>query len=165
MRSAFLVAMMLVSASVFAAGLEKGAGVTPYQPTHLAGPDKGTTQCPPCKYGQGPLVQIFVNGDDEKNVAGVAAKLEKMVAAHGGKVYGVVIVTSAAQKESAAKWATDLKIEKSAMATGDDKIAKQYQIGDAKNVVLISNKGKVEAKFENLMEADFSKIEDAVKAL
>ncbi len=72
-----LACVLPVLAGALSSGLEAGEKVSAFRPTHVAGPDKGTKTCPPCKYGNRPAVQVWVNGDDPKNVAAIMASLAK----------------------------------------------------------------------------------------
>lgn len=91
-RSAFgglLLAAALLPASAetpktapLASGIDRGGMLPAYHPVHVAGPDRDTKTCPVCKYGARPAVQVWVNTDDLKNVAGIVASLETAVAAH-----------------------------------------------------------------------------------
>lgn len=144
-------------------GLKVGDFVSAFHPTHVSGPHKGTDACPPCTYGKLPQVQVWVNGDDEKNVEAITKLLDKRVGDWNKsnlKAF-VIFVTSDANKAATAK-----KIEAIATKSGakiamawiskDDEAIEQYAINtDAKvmNTVLVYKDMKVSTKFVN-MKAD-----------
>ena len=51
------VALPAIAATPVDSGLKVGEMVTPYHPKHVAGPDKGISNCPPCTYDNRPAVQ------------------------------------------------------------------------------------------------------------
>lgn len=63
-------------------GLNTGAALSPFRPTHVTGPDQGTQTCPVCKYPRNPAVQAWINTDDDKNVAKLASTLEQIASAN-----------------------------------------------------------------------------------
>ncbi|HSV72960.1 MAG TPA: hypothetical protein VLH79_04305 [Chthonomonadales bacterium] len=69
-------------AAALVSGIERGGMLPAYHPKHVAGPDRDTDTCPVCKYGGRPAVQVWVNTDDPKNVAGIVAALEAAIVAH-----------------------------------------------------------------------------------
>jgi protocatechuate 3,4-dioxygenase, beta subunit len=157
---------LILSGTCFAAGLEAGASVDGYTPKHLTGPDKGTKDCPPCKYSAGPMIQIFVNSDSAENVAALATKLEAVVKAND-KLHGVITVIDETRKPEVEKWATDWKLEKAALTllstSFKGTVSKAYNLGTAKNVVVVSNAKKVLQSFENMEATDFEKAAAALK--
>src|SRR5438552_1419506 len=58
-------------------GVERGGMLSPFRPTHVTGPDRGTRTCPVCTDSGSPVVQVWVNTDDDKNVRALVACLEK----------------------------------------------------------------------------------------
>lgn len=143
-----------------AAGLEPGARVTGYSPKHLTGPDKGTKECPPCKYAAGPFIQIFINGESAENTQSLTLKLEAALAAHE-KYRGVVVVTDETRKPEMEKWAAEWKLVKTGLCYLPVGIrtstSREYNVGDAKNVLIVSNAKKVLQSFENAGVADLDK--------
>src|SRR5271156_998321 len=61
-------------------GLQKGESVEPWNPIHVAGPDRGTNTCPVCSYLERPVVVIFAK--DSVETIKLAMRLEKLVATH-----------------------------------------------------------------------------------
>ena len=74
------------SVAVFAAsmnsGLNPGESVTPFHPNHVSGPLANTTNCFPCTFQNRPQVQVWVNGDDLKNIAPIAKTLNTAMGAN-----------------------------------------------------------------------------------
>lgn len=165
-RAFIVLTLAFASLSCFAAGLEPGSGVDSYTPKHLTGPDKGTKQCPPCKYSAGPMIQIFVNSDAADKVEALAMKLEAVLKAND-KIHGVITIIDETRKPDVEKWATEWKIEKTALTilstSFKGTVSKAYNLGTAKNVVVVSNAKKVLQSFEGLGAADFDKVAALVK--
>jgi hypothetical protein len=165
-RAFFCLLLLVLSSAGFAAGLEAGATLDSYTPKHLTGPDKGTKQCPPCKYAAGPMIQIFVNSDAADNVAALAAKLEAVVAANN-KIHGIITVVDETRKPDVEKWVIEWKLEKAALTllstSYKGTVSKAYNLGTAKNVVVVSNAKKVLQSFEDMTAADFDKAAGLLK--
>lgn len=154
-----------VSVTAFAlnsvdSGLKVGDFVSAFHPTHVAGPFKGTDTCLPCTYGKMPQVQVWVNGDDEKNVEAIAKLLEKRTGEwkKSNLKTLVIFVTDGANKAATAK-----KIEAIAPRVGNNvamahidkgnEAIEQYAINTAatvKNTILVYKDMKVQTKFVNL---------------
>jgi hypothetical protein len=141
-------------------GLKVGDFVSAFHPKHVTGPHKGTDTCPPCTYGKLPQVQVWVNGDDSKNVEAIAKLLDSRVGdwkKSDLKAF-FIFVTDAAGKAATAKKIEDIASKsgaKIAMAWIDkgDEAIEQYAINtDAgvKNTVLVYKDMKVASKFVNL---------------
>ncbi|MDK3158862.1 hypothetical protein QPK87_20100 [Kamptonema cortianum] len=138
-------------------GLKVGESVTPFHPQHIAGPDKGTDTCPPCKYGNRPAVQVWVNGDANENVAAIANTLSARVANSKAELKGFVINLT---RCDACVKATDTIAEmvKSknigiAHLSSQDEAVTNYKVSteaDVKNTVFVYKNRKVAAKFVNL---------------
>lgn len=73
-------------------GVNLGAKLPAYSPTHVTGPDKGTATCPVCKYPRNPAVQVWVNTDNDKNVAALATALEQAAAQHADAKFKAFVV-------------------------------------------------------------------------
>ena len=56
------------------AGLRAGDSVEPWNPVHVAGPDRGTTLCPVCTYLERPAVVAFVK--DGGDIVDLTARIE-----------------------------------------------------------------------------------------
>ena len=166
MRLLIALAFAVSTLSCFAAGLEAGSGIDSYTPKHLTGPDKGTKQCPPCKYSAGPMIQIFVNSDAADNVEALAAKMEAVLKTND-KIHGVITIIDETRKPDVEKWAADWKLEKTALTilstSFKGTVSKAYNLGSAKNVVVVSNAKKVLQSFEDIGAADFEKVAAVLK--
>jgi protocatechuate 3,4-dioxygenase beta subunit len=152
-------------------GLGLGESVTPFHPTHITGPDKGTDTCPPCKYGAIPAVQVWVNGDSMENVSKIAGVLNKN-AVGNSKFKGFVIFVSKS-KDTTAKLiqnvATKTGFNAIGMAVIDpgNEAIENYKINldsEIKNTVFVYKNKKVMAKFVNLEASDkgLSELGDAI---
>ena len=165
MKKALSVALMAssLSAAVMAAdsGLKVGEMVSAFHPKHVAGPHKGTDACPPCTYGNLPMVQVWVNGDDIDNVLEISKSLEKAVEAKKRsqfKAFVIVLTDKAHSKQTATA------LEAAASKAGfddlavaylqkDDHAIKDYKVNttaDVKNTVFVYKDRTVKAKFVNL---------------
>ena len=63
-------------------GVKVGGNLGSFYPLHVTGTDRGKRVCPICQYPTNPAVQVWINGDDENNVAAIAASLEKDTVVH-----------------------------------------------------------------------------------
>ncbi len=111
-----------------------------------------------------------MNGDDAKNVASLAEKLEKLVADSAGKdLRGYIVdVSGKASKADLEKLVADKNLSKIGVAylEGDarDRTMKSWELNpEVKNTVLYSKDRTVEFNAANLSAKDFSKLADAVK--
>jgi protocatechuate 3,4-dioxygenase, beta subunit len=148
-------------------GLRVGEMAPAYDPTHVAGPDKGTETCPVCKYGKRPAVQAWINGDDPENMKGLAEAMHDAVVKHSGKEFKAFIVV-VADKPSAGrdlqKWAETLPFQDVAVTflpKNSDAI-EQYKINldsAVKNTVFVYRDRKIDSKFVNLKADDKGKQE------
>lgn len=154
-----MIATLALATTMFGAssGLAVGEMVTPFHPTHVAGPDKGTSTCPPCKYGARPAVQVWVNEDDMSNVIALATNLSDKVKASKHEFKAFIIKLECC--EGCAGHMTDmggkLKNNNLGIATikVDDTAVKNYKINtseEVKNTVIVYKDKKVVAKFVNL---------------
>ena len=71
------IAPVIALGGALKSGVELGAKLPAYNPTHVTGPDKNTQTCPVCKYPYNPAVQAWINTDDEKNAGALVSALEK----------------------------------------------------------------------------------------
>lgn len=140
-------------------GLKVGEMVTPFHPTHVTGPLKGTDGCPPCTYGNRPQVQVWVNGDDHKNVFTIAKTLDDAIKANKKsefKAFVIVLTDNPAE--------TKAHLAKLAEKTGDDvalaflkkgdQAVGNYKVKiapDVKNTVFVYRDRTVKTKFVNLV--------------
>jgi protocatechuate 3,4-dioxygenase beta subunit len=142
-------------------GLKIGDFVSAFHPNHVTGPHKGTDTCPPCTYGKLPAVQVWVNGDDSKNVEAIARLLDRKVGNWNKSEFKafMIFVTDESKKADTAK-----KIEEVAGKSGakiamawigkDNEAVESYAINvdpAVKNTVLVYKDMKVSSKFVNLV--------------
>lgn len=159
-----------VSAAAFAfttkvdSGLKVGEMVSAFHPNHVSGPHKGTDACPPCTYGNSPQVQVWVNGDDSKNVEAIAKLLDKRVGEwKTSKVKAFMIfVTDGANKTATTKKIEDIVAKSGAkipMAWIDktNEAISDYKVNtgaDVKNTVMVYKGRAITTKFVNLKADD-----------
>lgn len=155
-------------------GLAKGEKISAFHPTHVAGPLAKSTDCFPCTFQNRPQVQVWVNGDDMKNVLSIAKTLnEQMVNNSEFKALVVVITDDAkgvsAQLEAASK---NKGLDKVGMAYlgKKDKAVGQYKINladDVKNTVFVYKNWTVAEKFVNLKgdEAGLKSLNASIKTV
>ena len=178
MKKALFIAGVSVAAFSFAAlssnsGLNVGEMVTPFHPKHIAGPDKGTDTCPPCKYGAVPAVQAWVSPAEKSDtVIAIAKTLSANVNAHKAadlKGFMIMLTMCAGCEGKAAKFAESAKIDNIGIATlaFENEAVKNYKVSldkDVKNTIFIYKDKKVAAKFVNLTDSkeDLAKLEAAI---
>jgi hypothetical protein len=161
------IAALAVSALAFAprpvsepkSGLDIGELVSAFNPTHVTGPLAGTDSCPPCTYGNLPMVQAWVNGDSKENITAVAKTLDQqMEAKSGAELKTFVIVLTSDPKSTAAelkeigetnhlKYVALAYLDKKSPSVDDYKVAVNSEV---KNTVFVYKKRRVESKFVNL---------------
>lgn len=157
-------------------GLAKGESVTPFHPNHVSGPLAKSTNCFPCTFGNKPQVQVWVNGDDMKNVLSIARGLNAQMEKNENFKGLVVVVTDAAKSKEvagaleAASKAKDLDKVGMAYIRKDDEAVGAYKInlsGDVKNTVFVYKNWKVQDKFINLKgdEAGLKSLNAAIKTI
>jgi hypothetical protein len=177
MKKLLFVTAIAAGALAFAvnssSGLNVGEMVTPFHPKHIAGPDKGTDTCPPCKYGARPAVQAWVHPSEKADVVAALAKtLSANVAEHKAadfKSFMIMLTMCQACESKANKFAESAKIDNIGIATlgVDDKALKAYKVNasaDVKNTVIVYKDKKVAAKFVNLTDSkeDLAKLQAAI---
>lgn len=148
-------------------GLNVGEMVTPFHPTHVAGPLKGTDACPPCTYGNRPMVQVWHNHDSEENLEATIKFLDGKVASSKNEFKAFAIRVTfcencAGENEGLAKKVGDTKVGIAHISSSDAAI-KNYKYSldtSVKNTVLVYKDKKVSAKFVN-----FKADEAGLKAL
>jgi len=156
-------------------GLKVGEMVSAFHPKHVTGPHKGTDACPPCTFGNRPMVQVWVNGDELKNVAAIAKTLnavQKEKSKSELKTFVIVLTDPAKVKETATL------IEALAARTGANDVAMAYLPkndgaiadykvnidSDVKNTVFIYRNRKVDTKIVNL-KADEKGLAELTKSI
>ncbi|MBS1721172.1 MAG: hypothetical protein JST35_12065 [Armatimonadetes bacterium] len=157
------------SALAFNSGLNKGERVSPFHPTHVAGPLANTSNCFPCTFQNRPQVQVWVNGDDAKNVLAIAKALDKASVKHEGKEFKSMIVwitdpaNMDAAKAAATKFAKQIgsnRVDVSVIGRNDSAVS-QYKINldsGIKNTVFAYRNWTVREKMVNF-KADKAGIE------
>lgn len=154
-------------------GLNVGEAVTPFHPKHITGPDKGTTTCPPCKYGAVPAVQAWVSPSEKpETVLALAKTLSANVETYKAadlKGFMIMLTMCAGCEGKAAKFAEKAKLENIGIATlaFENEAVKNYKVSldkDVKNTVIVYKNKKVAAKFVNLTDSkeDLAKLEAAI---
>lgn len=140
-------------------GLNPGENVTPFHPNHVSGPLANSTDCFPCTFQNRPQVQVWINGDDHKNIHAIAKTLNTAMGKNSEFKALMVFVTDKANSEALAG-----KLKEASKMEGMDKIGiayidkgsdavGAYKInlgGEVKNTVFVYKNWKVEKKFVNL---------------
>jgi protein-disulfide isomerase len=146
-------------AATMNSGLKKGESISAFHPYHVSGPLAESTKCFPCTFQNRPQVQVWVNGDDIKNVAAIAKQLQAATEANKGKEFKAMVVflaspskvdaTKAAVKD-ASKMVKANDVAMSVLSTDDDAV-KAYRINlEAKNTVFVYKNWKVADTMVNL---------------
>ena len=157
-----LSALALVAMAGVNSGLEKGESVTPFHPTHVAGPLAGTTNCFPCTFQARPQVQVWVNGDTDANLATIAKTLDKAIDTKKAQEFKamIVILTDAKSKDATLAKATSfaksnsLKNVDVAVLAKNDEAVSAYKVNTdktVKNTVFVYKNWKVENKMVNFV--------------
>lgn len=138
-------------------GLSVGETVTPFHPTHITGPNKGTDACPPCTYGARPAVQVWVNDDSHENILKIAQVLNKTASANDNFKGFVIFVTkdqkSTAKQIESVVGKTNLNAIGMCVIDPKNEAIGAYKINlgsDAKNTILVYKDKRVVSKFVNL---------------
>ncbi len=138
-------------------GLKVGETVTPFHPSHVTGPLKGTNGCPPCTFGSRPQVQVWVNDDDMKNVVAISEVLDKKM--KGNKEFKAFVIVLTDKPEETAKFLAavaeraGLKDVALAYLSKSDSAVKNYKVAvnaEVKNTVFVYKNKQVSEKFVNL---------------
>lgn len=150
-----------VMAAPLNSGLKSGQRVSPFHPKHLAGPLANTTNCFPCTFNNRPQTQVWVNGDDSKNVVAIASSLSKAMQTYKAKEFKalvVVLTDKANEKATEAMIKSAAKLPSTAgvaMAVADKEadFVENYAINtsaDVKNTVVVYKNWTVTQNFVNL---------------
>lgn len=153
----------LAAGGALRSGLQAGDMVSAFEPSHVTGPDAGTTTCPVCKYGKTPAVQVWVNGDKIENVAKIADALEAAIKMEGSdKLKGFIIfIKPTSMTEDALKGQLKMVADKCHLShvaltyvngPKSDPVG-QYKINtssEVMNTVIVYHDMKVNANFVNL---------------
>jgi protocatechuate 3,4-dioxygenase beta subunit len=145
-------------------GLPIGANVVEFRPRHESGADKGTMECPICKYELNPAIQVWVNGDADRNVLAIAANLDKSMKVNAKKKLKAFVVYANFNHEpdqplfsKIAALAVQNKLNDVALVVmpGDDRnpASPIYINPDSRirNTVYVYKKSIISAKFVNLV--------------
>lgn len=181
MKKAFFGSTALVALALPAlamapsSGLNPGDKVTAFHPTHVAGPDKDTTTCPPCKYGSRPMVQVWVHHDSEANVVALQKALSGSVKSNSAKEFKAFFINVTDSEKCvdltntwAKGWSDNVAL---AHVPADHSSVKAYKINvtdeKVKNTVIVYKNKQVSAKFVNLEAntAGLKKLNEAISAV
>lgn len=151
-----------------ASGLQRGEAVEPWNPVHVAGPDRGTTNCPVCTYLERPGVVVFAK--DGPEVSSLAARLERLVAGHQEKELKGFLAVLDAGHERLKRIAAEAKVARSGLCGLNpktrDKELRAYKVNPNAGITIIIYKDyTVVATFVNLPAKDFGKVEEVVNSL
>jgi protocatechuate 3,4-dioxygenase beta subunit len=149
-------------------GLPPKESVEPWNPLHVAGPDKGTNTCPVCTYLEKPVVVVFAK--DTPNTVALTAKFEALAADKRKSGLRVVVAYLDATPERLAKLAGDLKIADSSLCYLNPKNRanelKSYRINPAvENTIIVYKDYTVTETFVNLPADSFGQVVNAVGKL
>ena len=147
--------------AVVSSGLSKGESVSPFHPDHVTGPLAKSNSCFPCTFKNRPQVQVWVNGDDAKNVATLASTLQKAINSYKKTEFKAMIVfvvdankVEATKKAVAANPAAKANpsVAMAVLAKNNDAVDsyKFNTSGDVKNTVFVYKNWKVTDKMVNV---------------
>jgi hypothetical protein len=140
-------------------GLKIGETVSAFNPTHVAGPLKGTSNCPPCTFGSRPQVQVWINGEDMKNVVAISELLEKQVNAKSDAEFKAFVMVLTDKPEETARALKEVADGKGFKEVGlaylkrSDQAVKNYKVSlseEVKNTIFVYRNKQVSEKFVNL---------------
>lgn len=154
-------------------GLKVGESVTPFNPSHISGPDKGTDTCPPCKYGSRPAVQAWIAPQENAVVVNTIGRIletsETKYAKSEFQGFMIMLTRCQACVDKANTFAGEAKTKGIGIATLDvnNEAVKNYKVNTAKemtNTIFIYKDKKVVEKFVNWTNSkeDIAKLEAAI---
>ncbi len=167
---------VLPALAALSSGLDINAPVPSVHPYHVAGPDKDSMACPPCKYGSRPAVQAWFNNEDPKVAGDIIDLLGKSVNANKAKEFKgfALFLTDKDPSECTEADAIKAGYCKSctegnchcdkvgiAFLAKDNKGVQSYKYNldsSVKNTVIVYKERKVIAKFVNLTSKDLPKL-------
>ncbi len=167
-----LVAASLLAVTAFAgpvnSGLKTGAGVGAFQVVDVNGPNKGKELCYRCQYGRQPVVAAFIKSSPAES-AGLVGGIQKLVADNAGKGLKtfVVFMGGPELKPAIDALAKEKKITVPMTflpggASAADIAA--YQINpEAKNTVMLWNKGTVHTSIANVTKENWADVSKATE--
>lgn len=168
------------AARAVTSGVPVASKLLSFRPYHISGADKGTMVCPVCEYSTNPAVQVWVNGDDEKNIAAIAMVLEKAMIAQSQKKFKAFVVYANVEHKPEAPICAELKemaarynlknVALTVMRNSDHNAVEDYQINPdprVRNTVFVYRALKVNTKFVNLVadEKGLASFERAIDAV
>ena len=159
-------------------GLKVGETVFSFNPHHVTGPLKGTDSCPPCTYGNRPMVQAWVNGPDETTITSLAKSLDADMTAHADKQLKtfVIVLVNKDQIPSTESLLTSIAKKTGcnqvalAYLSKDDGAVSDYEVNTApevKSTIFVYKNRTVDTKFVNLAtdEKGLAKQDSAVNSM
>ncbi|MCE9562150.1 MAG: hypothetical protein K8U57_08860 [Planctomycetes bacterium] len=146
-------------------GLLPKESVEPWNPKHVAGPDRGTNACPVCTYLEKPVVLVFAK--DTSNTTALTSKLEALALEKKKTGLRIVVTILDASPERLAQLAEEVKIAEVALCYLNPKSRaadlKSYRINPAaENTIMIYKDYTVTDTFVDLPAAAFGRIATAV---
>lgn len=161
-----VLAVNAMAAKPVASGLKPGESVGAFDVVDVSGPSKGKQLCYRCQYGNSPVVAAFINGDPMAS-AGLVSGLQKVVDANKDKKLRSFVVYMGGQenKDAIEKIAstkkTSIPLTFLPGGTHAADIANYKISPDAKNTVLLWNRGEVQANFVNVDKESLASVEKA----
>ena len=151
-----------------ASGMKPGDQVEPWNPLHVAGPDKGTNICPVCTYLEKPVVVVFAK--DTLNNGQLSGQLEVIARERKKTGLRVVIAITDAGEARTKELASTLAIADASFCYMSEKSGaaelKAYRINPAaENTIMVYKDYTVAATFVNLSARDCGRVADAVNKL
>jgi hypothetical protein len=156
----FALALAVPAVAGFSAksGLAPGESISAFHPVHISGPLANSEKCFPCTFQSRPQVQVWVNGDDPKNIVAIAKNLQSEINKNKKAEFKAMIVVlgdKAALKPVVKAAATEANTPDVAMAIlpKTDEAVKNYKINlaaDVKNTVFVYRNWKVSDSMVNL---------------
>ena len=162
------IALTALAAEKLDSGLKVGDNAPAFDPTHVSGPDRGTTACPMCKYGDGQGVMIWLNTDDLTDATTIATRFEREIQAKGAENMRAFIMymnPGGKSEKEVKKMLTDFtsaaglnQVAVTYIPNPTDKeTAGLYKINadpQVKNTVLVYHARKVVEKYVNMPASD-----------
>jgi protocatechuate 3,4-dioxygenase beta subunit len=149
-------------------GLQAGDDIVPWNPIHVAGPDKGTNACPVCTYEARPAVVIFTR--DGADLPALGRRLQNLVLQQKKRDLKGFLVVLNSSSEHITQMALDSELTRIDVCYPDPKTASQdlaaYKINPAAlDTIMVYRNYKVTANFVNLSPDKFDLVESAVAGL
>jgi len=169
-----LAAVSLMAVSAFAgpiaSGLKPGQPVGAFDVVDVNGPNKGKQLCYRCQYGRQPVVAAFIKSSPAES-AGLVGGIQKLVEEHQGKGLKsfIVFMGGPELKPAIEKLAAEKKVTVPMTflpeGPGASDIA-AYKINpEAKNTVMLWNKGAVHASVADVTRESWSEVTRAAEEM